>query len=271
MLVLLHRRLLTLLKIHTGITATMTNSSYKSTTFFNYATFRRVSTFKDQSYDLFRTSSHYKEFLTPLKILPDSLNNNQLGILNIQNLPKLDRNLTKILPKCKSNKEVLQLANIWYQVSNGSIRPNLPFYRELIVNHSSQFIQSSNHPKELILWSFILSQAKKSIPEAIKSQKLVLEQFKTLGMDHFRDLQVQEVAVLCNGLFAAGVTLSQGSMLLRVDELLQQEPLDSLNAQPLLKVIRAAGYCSHQLLDSVASSLSKPEAQNLNLAQATHA
>ena len=265
---MLHQRLSMLLKSRTCITAT--SNSYKSATFFNYTTFRRVSTFKDQSYDLFRTSSHYKEFLTPLKILPDSLNQN-LGILNIQNLPELDKNLTKILPKCKTNKEVLQLANIWYQVSNGSIRPNLTFYRELIVNHSSRFIQSCNHPRELILWSFILSQAKKSIQEAIKSQKLVLEQFKTLGTDHFRDLQVQEVAVLCNGLFAAGVTLSQGSMLLRVDELLQQEALDSLNAQPLLKVIRAAGYCSHQLLDSVASSLSKPEARNLNLAQATHA
>lgn len=257
-----------------------------------------------KSYDLFRTSFLYRDLINPEVIkeqlsvggfqsfgeaektlLSDALE--QVPTLKAKGKPlphEVKATLLKLLQQCGTSREALQLAYLWYQPFHPrGAEEDRSFYKSLLPLALGRWIKVCNNPQELVLWSYILHQARKVCSaEVAFGHRLVFDHFTSdEGHLQFQQLDVKEVAILCNAWFTVSQTLwspKARPLATRVDHLLQQEVTAWWKQEgtfdyilPMIKALRQTGYSSDQLLDVLQASLSAAPACKLNLAQATHA
>lgn len=188
----------------------------------------------------------------------------------------LDRTVTPLLKKC-DNQEALQLSFAVLEYSGRHFHRTL-FFHSLLLKASGWIQNCSNH-RELIVWTFILSEGKRNKERgACEADKLlgqIYHRFKS-SVSLFEQLCMTELSIICSALFTANIVIDSKTMLDIVERRLKQE-LDSnpgnitADALPMLKVLRKSGHATDELLSSVTNSLLSPPACKLNLGQATHA
>jgi len=188
----------------------------------------------------------------------------------------LDRAVAPLLEKCNS-QEALQLSFAVLEFSGRHFH-RTSFFHSLLLKASGWF-QNCSDPRELVVWTFILSEGKrnkeKGAYEADKLLGQIYHRFKSC-VPLFEHLCSTELSIICNAFFTANIVIDSRTMLDVVERLLKQE-IDSnpgiitADALPMLKVLRKAGHSTDELLSSVTNSLISPSASKLNLGQATHA
>ena len=243
----------------------------------------KINTYLERNYNFFQTSHHYKPLLST-DLPSNSLLSKAVDLLKnwsekAGRQPSSyfdDKFLLTVLKQCTSNQEVLLLANAWLGTllqAHLNVN-NYPFYQQLIISANDRWIDSCNNHHELILWSFLLCRGKSSM-ESNRGQKKIFERFKANDASLFQQLDIQQVGIFCNGLFAADVSLLSRAMSAHLLNLLQVEMRRSQLAHPevipILKLLRMAGFYIEHLMSDVMAALLDSSAQQLNLAQAAHA
>lgn len=259
----------------------------------------RSPTFKERSFDFFQKSEKYKDMWVPSNkmfhipgdcetdgqskrtmtdlIIDFSVSETVSNALkkpacysSLISGPSQENNVSLVLDHCTGN-EALIMANTLFRIVGENFKKG-SFYRYLLCK-ANHWIKNCSSHQELVLWAFLFSLEKSQQSNACL--RCIYERFKT-DVSLFQCLNAFEMSILCNAWFTSNIIVSAKPMLRIVENLLRAEiclspGVFSQETLSMLKVLRKAGFGTDHLFESLMSSLSSPNARNLNLAQATHA
>ncbi|KAK4029137.1 hypothetical protein OUZ56_022147 [Daphnia magna] len=259
----------------------------------------RSPTFKERSFDFFQKSEKYKDMWVPSNkmfhipsycetdgqskrtmtdlIIDFSVSETVSNALkkpacysSLISGPSQEKNVSLVLDHCTGN-EALIMANTLFRIVGENFKKGF-FYRYLLCK-ANHWIKNCSSHQELVIWSFLFSLEKSQQSNACL--RCIYERFKT-DVSLFQCLNAFEMSILCNAWFTSNIIVSAKPMLRIVENLLRAEiclspGVFSQETLSMLKVLRKAGFGTDHLFESLMSSLSSPNARNLNLAQATHA
>ncbi|XP_057366003.1 uncharacterized protein LOC130686854 [Daphnia carinata] len=274
------------------------NSHHKFSTHNIAEKLDRLLTFKERSFDFFQKSEKYKDMWVPSNKMfnipgdcgtdgqanktmtdliidfsvPETVSNdlkNPSCYSSLISGPSQEKSVALVLDHCTGN-EALIMANTLFRIVGENFKKGA-FYRYLLCK-ANHWIKNCSSHQELVLWAFIFSLEKSQQSNACF--RCIYERFKT-DVSLFQCLNAFEMGIICNAWFTSNIIVSAKPMLRVVENLLREEiclspGVFSQETLSMLKVLRKAGFGTDHLFESLMSSLSSPNARNLNLAQAAH-